>query len=273
MQDVAAVEMHLTGRRVDARDRARDENLGAEPTRLLQRSTRELVAGDARRESEVVLDPGRRPGLAAWSLPLDDDRPQSLRCSVHRRGKTPRAGAHDDRVVLGCERLRLESQQLRDPSKLGLHHRFSADDADRRKVVVAGDGAAPVLGHVRVVRFEPLERDLVAMEEPAMPLLSDHERARRGRLGRDALQPARPAHSLAREPADLLGDVRRDRRDSVVVLRIDSHDARRLGGAEPDRKQRAERDRNLAEDVAGEPFSDDAVDSVHGLDRFDAPVE
>ena len=35
-----------------------DEDLGAEPPRLLQRSARELVTGDAGREAEVVLDPG-----------------------------------------------------------------------------------------------------------------------------------------------------------------------------------------------------------------------
>ena len=34
-QDVAAVEMDVQRRRVDSRDRPRDENLGAEPTRLL----------------------------------------------------------------------------------------------------------------------------------------------------------------------------------------------------------------------------------------------
>jgi hypothetical protein len=32
--------------RVDARDRSGNEDLGAEPPRLLQRSTREPVAGD-----------------------------------------------------------------------------------------------------------------------------------------------------------------------------------------------------------------------------------
>ena len=64
-QDVAAVEVHLARRGVDPRDRPGDEDLGAEPPRLLQRAARQLVAGDARREAEVVLDPGRGAGLAA----------------------------------------------------------------------------------------------------------------------------------------------------------------------------------------------------------------
>ena len=57
-EHVAAVELDLTRVRVDPGDRAGDQDLGAEPPRLLQRTTGELVARDARREAEVVLDPG-----------------------------------------------------------------------------------------------------------------------------------------------------------------------------------------------------------------------
>ena len=46
-QDVAAVEVHLAGRGVDPRDRPGDEDLRAEPPRLLQRTARQLVAGHA----------------------------------------------------------------------------------------------------------------------------------------------------------------------------------------------------------------------------------
>ena len=47
LQDVAAVEVDLVRRRVDPRDRPRDEDLGAEPARLLERSARQLVARHA----------------------------------------------------------------------------------------------------------------------------------------------------------------------------------------------------------------------------------
>ena len=73
--DVPAVEVHLPGRVVDARDRPRHEDLGAEPARLLQRATGELVSGHTRREAEVVLDARRGARLTARSLPLDRDRP------------------------------------------------------------------------------------------------------------------------------------------------------------------------------------------------------
>ena len=58
--------------------------------------------------------------------------------------------------------------------------------------------------------------------------MTDQRHARLRRFGGDALQPS---HPLARKRADLQGDVLRDRRDGVVLLDIDAHHARRLGGA------------------------------------------
>jgi hypothetical protein len=46
-QRVAAVEVHLTRRGVEAHDLSCHEELGAEPPRLLQRAARQLVAGHA----------------------------------------------------------------------------------------------------------------------------------------------------------------------------------------------------------------------------------
>ena len=105
LQDVATVEVHLVRRSVDARDRAGDEDLGAEPARLLKRAARERVAGDARREAEVVLDPRRRARLATGRLALDHDRPQPLGGAVDggRQPGGPRADDH--RVVLRGHRL------------------------------------------------------------------------------------------------------------------------------------------------------------------------
>ena len=86
-QDVAAVEVHLARRGVDAGDRAGDEDLGAEPPRLLQRAARELVARHARGEAEVVLDPRGRAGLAARRLAA---RRRSCAGPPRRRRRRPR---------------------------------------------------------------------------------------------------------------------------------------------------------------------------------------
>ena len=132
LQDVAAVEVDLACRGVDPRDRPGDEDLGAEPPRLLQRTARQLVAGHARREAEVVLDPRRRAGLAAGRLPLDHDRAQPFRRPVHRRRQPGRPGADDHRVVLRGRGLGGEPQQLGHPAELRPHHGLAVDDPNRR---------------------------------------------------------------------------------------------------------------------------------------------
>jgi hypothetical protein len=83
----------------------------------------------------------------------------------------------------------------------------------------------------------------------------------------------RSADALTRQPSYLLGDVRRQRGDRVVILRLDSHNAGGLGGAKTDREQRSECDRNLTEDVAGTSLANDAVDSVDYLHRLDSTLE
>ena len=75
------------------------------------------------------------------------------------------------------------------------------------------------------------------------------------------------------QPADLLGDIGRHGCDGVVVLRLDPQHARLLGRAEPDGEHGPERQRHLAEDVAGRASADDSLDSVDALDRLDATLE
>ena len=72
-----------------------------------------------------------------------------------------------------------------------------------------------------------------------------------GRLGRDALKPARPAHAMARQPADLGRDVGRHGCDGVVVVRLEAHHARGLRRPEADGEDRSEHDRHLSEHVPG----------------------
>ena len=140
-QDVAAVEVHLARRGVDPRDRARDEDLGAEPPRLLQRAARELVARDAGREAEVVLDPRRGAGLAAGRLALDDDRAQPLGRAVDGRREPGRARRRRSRCRTPRPRGSVaEAEQLGDPAQLRPHDRLAVDDADRGQSSSAGSG-------------------------------------------------------------------------------------------------------------------------------------
>src|SRR3990172_1499339 len=56
LDDIGAIEVNLTRFRIDASDRARDQNLRPEPPCLLECPTREFVARDAAGEAEIVLD-------------------------------------------------------------------------------------------------------------------------------------------------------------------------------------------------------------------------
>jgi hypothetical protein len=198
-----SVEVHLPGRGVDSLDRPGHEDLGAEPARLLQRATRKLVPRHARWEAEVILDPGGRAGLAAGRLALDGDRAQPLRRSVHGRGQARRARAHDNRVVIGPGRLGAEAEQLGHPAVVRSYHGLAVDHADRRHVFFGGQRASPPLFRIRRVGRQPPERDLVAIQEApqlgagCIPAMPDHDRSRRRRLGREALQSAPTAHPVA----------------------------------------------------------------------------
>ena len=111
----AVVERHgvaLVGRH-DCLDAARDDDLGAEPHCLLARPCSEIVARDAARKAEVVLDARRRAGLAARRLALDQQRAQALRGAVHRRGEARRATADDHEVVGVALGLDLQADRRR----------------------------------------------------------------------------------------------------------------------------------------------------------------
>ena len=249
-QDVAAVEVHLARRRRrSASIVPRDEDLGAEPPRLLQRAARQLVARHARREAEVVLDPRRRAGLAARRLALDDDRPQALRRAVHGGGQPGRPGADDHRVVLARPPARCRGRAARPRGGAAAARRSCrrrrGSPASRprpaagRPTARSASGASGV-SHLKVIWLRSRKRRrLGARRVPAMP---DDDRARRRRLGREALQARARRRSGARASRPTsLRDVGRRRRDGVVVVRLDPH-ARatpRPRGSRPGRPCRA----------------------------------
>ncbi len=275
-QDVTGVEVQLAIRGVDPGDRPGDEDLGAQPPRLPQRAARQLVAGDARGEAEVVLDPGGGAGLAAGRLALDHDRAQALRRPVHGRGQPGRAGADDHRVVLGGARLGVDPEQLGHPAQLGPDDGLAVDDPDRRPVLLGGQGAAPLLGRVGSLGREPLEGDLVAVEEAAqlgagrVPAVPDHDRARRRRVGRDGLQARasrrsggpRACRSPCRRPAP------RPRPRGSRGPRF----ASRATSPPRDREHRPEHNRTSPK-ILRVTLADHVLDPVDGLDRLDPARE
>ena len=251
------------------------------PSRLAccEGPVRELVSGHARGEAEVVLDPGRRAGLAAGCLALDHDRLEALRGAVHGGGQPGGAAADDHGVVLRCLRLGLDLEQLGDAAQLRPHHGLAVDDPERGVVALGRQVAPPLLGVLRHVGLQPPEGDLVAVEEAAqlravaVPAVAEHDRARTLGRGGEALQAAGAADAVCGQLADLLRDRRRCGCERVVVVRLDSHHPRRLGGAEADREDRAQRDRYLAEEVSRACGCRRRADAVDHPGRLDPPLE
>ncbi len=95
---------------ITVHDRAKHQDLGAELERLVTSPRCQLAAADAVRETEVVLDPRARPGLAARGAGVDDERGESFRGAVHGRREPRRARAHDGEVVLRKRRPSDEAQ-------------------------------------------------------------------------------------------------------------------------------------------------------------------
>ena len=203
-QDVTAVEVHLTRRGVDPRDRPGHEDLRAEPPRLLQRAARQLVSRHAGREAEVVLDPRRRAGLAAGRLPLDHDRAQALRRAVHGRGQP--GGARRRRSPCRTRRrpARCRGRAARPPggaavARPSCRRRPESPGSPPRPAEApphcsAASGASGV-SHLNVIWLRSRKRRSSAQD--GIPPMPDHDRARRRRLGCDALQPARSADPVA----------------------------------------------------------------------------
>src|ERR1700722_7506144 len=94
-------------------DAAGHSNLRSEVTRLLDGTPRELIAGDARRKSQIVFNPGGGACLSAGSRAFDNQDPQPLRRTIDssRHPGRPRAG--DENVIVLVFWSGLEPQRLR----------------------------------------------------------------------------------------------------------------------------------------------------------------
>src|SRR6185295_19586432 len=100
--------------------------------------------------------------------------------------------------------------------------------------------------------------------------MSDQCHSRFLRFGGDALEPSQ---SLARKRADLLSDVLRHCRDGVILLDIDTHHARRLGGPISPGKRRAKGERHLTKDCPRDAPAEPTFDPVKRLDDLNLARE
>ena len=138
--DVAAIEEHFARRRIDAGNRARDQNLSPEPLCLLQRTTGKFIAGYPAGKSQVVLDARRRPGLSTGRLALDDDRAQSFRSPINRRGEAGRPATDNRYIVFAEAGTGLQAEAICDIAHFGPIEHSSIGESQHRAVAIRRTG-------------------------------------------------------------------------------------------------------------------------------------
>ena len=90
---------------------------------------------------------------------------EPFRGAVDGRRQAGRARADDHSVVLGGRGLGRDAEQLGDAAQLRPDDGLAVYHADRGVVVLAGQRLRPLLRVLRDVGLEPLEPDLVSVEE------------------------------------------------------------------------------------------------------------
>ena len=109
----------------------RHHHLRAKFLRLMHRTRRQLLSGDAGGETEVVLDFGTGPGLPSGRFGLNHQRIQALRCRIDRRCQAGGPRADNNQVAqLSVVHAGVESQALRELPGRGIaqHGMRVADD-------------------------------------------------------------------------------------------------------------------------------------------------
>src|ERR1700722_2845560 len=81
-------------------------NARAELVGLQERPFGKVRAGDSARKAQIVLNPRRRPSLAANGDSLYRRSPQAIRSAVHRSAQTGWTGAHYDQVAFVADYVR-----------------------------------------------------------------------------------------------------------------------------------------------------------------------
>jgi hypothetical protein len=106
--------------------------------RLGQRPTGKRCARDTGGESQIVLDPGARSGLAPGSEGLHDAHVQAFRGRIHGGGQARRTRANDQQVVhaiVGGRRV--EAEAFSDVAIAGVLQKFAASAYHHGNVLAA----------------------------------------------------------------------------------------------------------------------------------------
>jgi hypothetical protein len=140
--------------------------MSAEPSSSTARAVREVGAGEALGEAEVVLDRRALPGLAAGGVAFDDDGREPLGRGVHRRREPGRTATDDAEVVERLLRARAQAEGVGDLDGRGRAERGAVGEGDHGQVVGTGAGELEQSGRLLgLADLEPAVGHVVVGEE------------------------------------------------------------------------------------------------------------
>src|SRR6185369_5605852 len=105
-------------------------DLGAESLRLRHGTSSGISTREARGKTEIILDARAGACLSTGRAALHENRAQSFRSAVHRRGESRRPAADHDEIVERFLRTRLHAEAfgelartgVREPATVGKQH-------------------------------------------------------------------------------------------------------------------------------------------------------
>ena len=206
----------------------------------------QLLARDPGRESQVVLDLGAGPRLAAGRAAIDGHHAQPFRGRVHRRRQSRRSRAHDHDVahLVFLDAVEAEVAGEAFDGRVSRHPALAADD-DRRRVDAHVEALQECRGPLILLEVEERMRLVVAGEELAdLVRPAGVARADDLRGPVTAGDQGRAAHQERAE--EQVGELRVLDDDPLEPLRRDPQDLRVLVGPGLD-------DRGAAQRVEGSP--------------------
>ena len=155
---------------VRAGDRRGDGQARAELVGLHDGALRQLAAGDAGGEAEVVLDAHAAAGLAPGRRALQHHRAQPFGGAVDRRGQPRRPGPDDDQVVHRLLQRPAEAECFRQLAVRGIAQEQLVAPGDHGRVGLGQPELLEQLVHLRVgLQVQPGERHAVLGQEIADP--------------------------------------------------------------------------------------------------------
>src|SRR5262249_28580607 len=136
--------------------------LDAEALRLCQGTSSEILATEAGRKAQIVLNAGAHASLPPRSFTFDQHRLESFRSAVDSGGQAGRPGANDDEVIEGLFSFHAKTDFFCDLERGRLNQRGPIRKDHHGQLIFTGMGRLEERTRFGILlNVEPLVWDLV----------------------------------------------------------------------------------------------------------------